>query len=106
MHIKSELLWGDNIRNQGEIYDLLLNGKLPNAYYLLLYTADRHLEFIPARMQSNKYFVSRDCTVFGVARGKKEACEMICHILRQIYVEHTYDSVSDYIREVLGGMVC
>lgn len=106
MHIKSELLWGDNIRNQGEIYDLLLNGKLPNGYYLLLYTADRRLEFIPALMQNNKYFVSRDCTVFGIARGKKEAYEMICHILRQIYVEHTYDSVSDYIGEALGEAVC
>ena len=106
MRIKSELVWGDSIRDRGKLYDLLLSGKLPHGYYLLLCTAERKLEFIPAKMQSNRYFISRDCTVFGIAHGKKEACEMICHIMEQIYVEHTYDSVSDYIREVLGGMVC
>jgi hypothetical protein len=106
MRIKSELLWGDSIRNPVKIYDLLLNGKLPYGYYLLLCTADKRLEFVPSWMQNNKYLLSRECMVFGIARGKKEAYEMICHILRQIYVEHTYDSVSEYVGKILEEAVC
>lgn len=106
MRIKSELLWGDSIRDQSKLYDLLLNGKLPYGYYLLLCTAEGKLEFIPAKMQQNRYFESRDCTVFGVAHGKKEVQNMICDIMSQIYVEHAYDSVADFAREVLGEPAC
>lgn len=106
MRIKSELLWGDSIRNPVKIYDLLLSGKLPYGFYLLLCTVDGRLEFIPAWMQNNRYLVSRDCMVFGIAQGKKEAYEMICHILRQIYVDHTYDSVSEYVKMIMEEAVC
>ena len=106
MRIKSELIWGDSIREPSKIYDLLQNGKLPNGYYLLLGTADGRMEFIPAKMQHNRYFESRDCTVFGIARGKREAYDMVSHILTQIYVEHAYDSVTDFVREVAGESVC
>ena len=100
MRIKSELLWGDSIRNPVKIYDLLLSGKLPYGFYLLLCSADKRLELVPAWMQNNKYLLSRDYIVFGIAQGKKEAYEMICHILRQIYVEHNYDSVSEYVERI------
>ena len=106
MRIKSELLWGDSIRNPVKIYDLLLNGKLPYGFYLLLCTAEGRLEFIPAWMQNNRYILSCDCMVFGIAQGKKEAFEMICHILRQIYVDHTYESVSEYVETIMEEAVC
>ena len=106
MRIKSELIWGDSIREPSKIYDLLKNGKLPYGYYLLLGTADGRMEFISAKMQHNRYFESRDCIVFGVAHGKREAYDMICHILIQIYVEHAYDSVTHFVREVAGDPVC
>ena len=106
MRIKSELLCGDSIRDQSKIYDLLQNGKLPYGYYLLLGTAEGRLEFIPSNMQHNRYFVSRDCFVFGIAHGKREAYDMISHILTQIYAEHAYDSVADFLREVSGESIC
>lgn len=105
MHIKSELLWGDSIRDRGRLYDLLQEKKLPSGYYLLLAVGDK-LEFIPARMQENRYILSRDCLVFGMAHGKKEACEMICRIMTRIYVEHIYESVADFIREITEEAVC
>ena len=106
MRIKSELLWGESIRDKSKVYDLLQTKKLPLGYYLLLYTKEGRLELIPSVMQSNRYHISRDCVVFGIAHGKKEAQGMICKILTEIYANHTYDSVSDYVREVLGEPVC
>lgn len=106
MRIKSELIWGESIREPSKIYDLLVSGKLPYGYYLLLGTADGRIEFISAKMQHNRYFESRDCTVFGIAHGKKEAYDMVRHILTQIYVEHVYESVTDFVREVAGDTVC
>ena len=72
----------------------------------LLGTAEGRLEFIPSNMQHNRYFVSRDCFVFGIAHGKREAYDMISHILTQIYAEHAYDSVADFLREVSGESIC
>ena len=106
MRIKSELLWGESIRDKSKVYDLLQAEKLHFGYYLLLCTKEGRLEFIPAGMQSNRYHMSRDCVVFGIAHGKKEAQGMICNILTHISVEPTYESVSDYVREVLGEPIC
>lgn len=106
MHIKSELLWGESIRDKSKLYDLLHAGKLPSGYYLLLCTSEGRLEFAPAKMQSNRYFKSRDCIIFGIAHGKSEATDMICNILSQIYVEHIYESVAEFAGEVLGEPVC
>ena len=106
MRIKSELIWGESIRDRSKIQDLLQNGKLPYGYYLLLATAEGRLEFVPAHMQHNRYFVSRDCQVFGITHGKREAYDVICHIMTQIYIEHAYDSVADFIREIAGETVC
>ena len=106
MRIKSELLWGESIQDKSKRYDLLHAGELPSGYYLLLCTREGRLEYIPAKMQSNRYFNSRDCVIFGVAHGKNEATNMICKILSQIYAEHIYQSVADFAGEVLGEPVC
>jgi len=106
MRIKAELLWGDSIQDKRKLYDLLQAGELPSGYYVLLLTSEGKLEFIPSRMMKNRYFQTRDCVVFGLARDKKEATEMICDILTQIYAEHMYESVAHYAGEVLGEPVC
>ncbi len=106
MRFKSELIWGDSIRDRSKIYDLLRDGKLPYGYHLLLGTAEGRMEIISAKMQHNRYFESRDCIVFGVAHSKKEAYDMVSHILTQIYVEHTHDSVADFIKEVSEEALC
>ncbi len=106
MRIKSELLWGESIRDKSKLYDLLQAGKLPSGYFLLLCTAEGQLEFIPAGMQTNKYHISRECSVFGIAHGKKEAYSMITDIMSLIYLEHKYESVQAYVREVLGEPIC
>lgn len=103
MRIKSELIWGESIRDRSKLYDLLLNGKLPAGYFLLLCTAQGGIEFVPAQMQSNRYFETRDYTVFGIAHGKKEAQNMLCDIISQVYVSQQYGSVADFAREVLGA---
>lgn len=105
MQIKSELLWGKHIRKQKEAYELLKNGKLPFGYYLLLATSDGRLEFAPSCMQKNRYFTSDESLIFGVAYQKQEAYEMICDILKQIYVDHVYKSVADYVN-MLWEDVC
>ena len=106
MRIKSELLWGESIRDKSKVYDLLQAGKLPFGYYLLLCTGTGDLEFVPAKMQSNRYYISDNYVVFGVAFGKKEAYSMIADILTKIYADHTYESVHAYAREVLGTEPC
>lgn len=106
MRIKSELLWGESIRNKSKVYDLLQTGKLPFGYYLLLCTGKGDLELAPAKMQSNRYYISDEYIVFGVSYGKKEAYDMIADILSQIYVAHTYESVHAFAREVLGAELC
>lgn len=106
MRIKSELLWGESIQDKSKIHDLLHAGKLPSGYYLLLCTKTGGIEFIPARMQSNRYFVSKECVVFGIAHGKKEAQEMICKIMADIFVNHVYASIEEFAGEVLGEPIC
>ncbi len=106
MRIKSELLWGASIRNKSKIYDLLQAGKLPSGYFLLLCTPDRKMEFIPSKMQSNRYYMSKECTVFGIARGRREAEEMVCSILTDIYTKYTYSSMDDFVGKVLGESIC
>ena len=106
MRIKSELLWGESIRDKSKIYDLLQAGKLPSGYFLLLCTEGGQIEFIPANMQNNQYHISRECIVFGIAHGKKEAYSMITNIMNQIFVEHRYASVKEFAREVLGEPIC
>ncbi len=106
MRIKSELLWGEGIRDKSKIYDLLQAGKLPSGYYLLLCTEEGQMEFIPAKMQTNRYHVSRESVVFGIARSKTEAQDMICSIISDIYVNHVYASVEEFAGEVLGEPIC
>ena len=106
MRIKSELLWGESIRDKSKIYDLLQAGKLPPGYYLLLCTEEEKIEFIPAKMQTNRYYASRECVVFGIAHGRNEAQNMICSILTDVYVNHVYASAEEFAREVLGEPIC
>ncbi len=106
MCIKSELLWGESIRDKSKIYDLLQAGKLPSGYFLLLCTEEGQLEIVSAKMHINKYYLSRECFVFGIARGKKEAYSMIENIMHQIFVEQKYESVEAFAGEVLGEPVC
>ena len=106
MRIKSELLWGESIRDKSKIYDLLQSGKLPFGYYLLLCTKEGKIEFIPANMQSNRYYVSRECVVFGIAHGRKEAQDMICSIVSDIYVNHVHASLEEFAGEVFGEPIC
>lgn len=101
MRIRSELLWGSNIREQERTYELLQEGKLPFGYYLLLATSDGRLEFTLAKMQNNRYFASKDSLIFGIAYTRQEALEMICDILEQIYIEHRYASVAEYVAMLL-----
>lgn len=102
MQIRSELLWGKRISEREKTYELLQNGTLPFGYYLLLATSDGRLEFTMAKMQNNRYFASKDSLIFGVAYTRQEALEMICDILKQIYVEHAYTSVAEYVAMLLG----
>lgn len=106
MHIKSELLWGESIQNKSKLYDLLQAGKLPFGYHLLLCTKGGQLEIVPAGMQLNDYCLSRECIVFGIARGRKEAYSMVGDIMNQIFVDHKYASVKDFAGEVLGEPIC
>ena len=106
MRIKSELLWGENIRNKSKIYDLLQAGKLPLGYYLLLCTEDGQLEIISSKMYTNKYYLSKEGVVFGIAHGKNEIYAMIEDIVNQIYVENRYVSVKAFAGEVLGKPIC
>lgn len=106
MRIKSELIWGESIENKDKLFDLLHAGKLPFGYYLLLGTEEGRLEIAPASMQNNRYYLSKECVIFGVARGKREAKEMICDILEAVYVTHTYPSVEGYVGEILGDKLC
>ena len=106
MRIKSELLWGESIRDKSKIYDLLLTEKLPSGYFLLLCTEGGQLEIVSAKMQFNKYYLSRECLVFGIAHGKKEAYSMIEDIMHQIFIEHKYESVKEFAGEVLGEPLC
>lgn len=102
MQIRSELLWGKRISEREKTYELLQNGTLPFGYYLLLATSAGRLEFTMAKMQNNRYFASKDSLIFGVAYTRQEALEMICDILKQIYVEHAYTSVAEYVAMLLG----
>ena len=106
MRIKSELLWGESIRNKRKINDLLHAGRLPVGYYLLLCTKEGGLEFTPAIMQSNRYYVSDSYTVLGIAHGKNEAYEMIKDIVSYVYTSTNYESVNSYVREVLVTEIC
>ncbi len=106
MRIKSELLWGESIRDKSKVYDLLQTEKLPFGYYLLLCTDKGDLEFIPARMQNNRYYISDEYLVFGIAYGKNEACNIIADIVSLIYNGNTYESVKNYVREVLVAEPC
>lgn len=106
MRIKSELLWGESIRDKSKVYDLLQSGKLPFGYYLLLCNSKGDLEFAPARMQSNRYYISDDFLVFGIAHGKNEACNMIADIVSNVYSGNTHESVRNYVREILVTEPC
>lgn len=106
MRIKSELLWGDSIQDKSGIYDLLRAGKLPLGYYLLVCSEEGQLEFIPWFMQTSRYYQSGHSMVFGIAHGKDEAYLMVERIISDIYVEHKYESVQAFAREVFGEPIC
>lgn len=106
MRIKSKLLYGKSIRDKSKVYDLLQSGKLPFGYYLLLCTKEGNLEFAPAWMQSNRYYLSDHFIVFGITYGKKEACNMIADIVSRVYTDQKYTSLKSYVKEVLGAEPC
>lgn len=106
MCIKSELLWGESIRNKRKVYDLLQKGKLPIGYYLLLCTKEGQLEFVPSFMQNNTCFKNDLYTVFGIAQGKEEAYEMIRDIVSYVYSSTSYENIKSYVREVLVAEPC
>jgi len=106
MLMKSELVVGESISDKTKVVDLFKTGKLPFGYYLLLATPKGTLELIPALLQQSKYLIAKDSVVFGIAKNKKEAKEMICDILSEIYVQHTHDSVEAYVRDVIGEVIC
>lgn len=106
MRIKSELLWGESIQDKSRLYDLLPAGKLPYGYYLLLCDTAGQLEIISAAMQHNRYILSKDCVVFGIAHGKQEAYAMVADIINDVYVTHKYASVKAFAGEVLGEPIC
>ena len=106
MRIKSELLWGESIRDKSKLYDLLQTGKLPFGYYLLLCTREGRIEILSSGMMNNKYILHEESMVFGIAHGKKEAFSMIESIMNQIFVENNYTSVKAYAGEVLGEPIC
>lgn len=106
MLMKSKLLVGESISDKSNLNDLLTAGKLPFGYYLLLATKNGTLEMVPAFLQHSRYFIAKDSVVFGIAKNKKEAKEMICQIISEIYVEHTCDSVEAYVSSLIGDAVC
>lgn len=105
MLVKSELLLGESIRDKSELYDLLKSGKLPLRFYLLC-AQKGTLEIVPASMQNNKYVLSDESVVFGIAGSKREAKMMICDIITQVYTEHKYSSVDAYVKEILDDAIC
>lgn len=106
MRIKSELLWGESIRDKSKIYDLLQAGELPSGYFLLICVEGGQLEIVPAKMQKNRYYLSKECLVYGIARSRKEAYFMITSIINDIFVEHKYASLQEFAGEVLGEPTC
>ena len=106
MRIKSELLWGESIRDKSKIYDLLQAGELPSGYFMLVCTKGGQIEIVPAKMQSSKYYLSKECLVFGIARGRKESYSMITSIVNDIFVDMKYESIKDFAGEVLGEPIC
>ena len=106
MRIKSELLWGESIRDKRKVFDLLQKGKLPLGYYLLLCTNEGEIECIPSFMQNNKAFTNDIYTVFGIALSKEEAYEMIREIVSYVYSSTLYSDLKGYVREVLVTEVC
>ncbi len=103
MRIKSKLLFGEDIKDQERVYDLVCQGKLPFGYYLLLCDASGELEYIPAFMQSSRYYASDRFQIIGVARHRLEADWMIADMVKQVYAEGVYPTLRDYVREVLGA---
>jgi hypothetical protein len=73
---------------------------------MLVCTAEGQLEIVPAKMQSNRYYLSKECYVFGIARGKKESYLMIASIINDIFVNHKYTSIQEFAGEVLGEPIC
>lgn len=106
MRIKSELLWGESIRNRNRVFDLLQAAKLPFGYYLLLCTENYELEIIPAGMQNNRYQNKKACLVFGIAYGKNEAQNMISDLLCRVFVKKQYASVKELCREIIEEPIC
>lgn len=101
MRINPVLLWGDHIENKSELKNLLYAEKLPYGYYVLLYTEDGRLEFIPSIMLYNTYQKAKNSSIIGIARSKHGAERLTGSIMSRIYLTHEYDSLKEYAREVL-----
>lgn len=72
---------------------------LPGIFLITLSEHPDHiLEFFPCNMILNKRLRNRCPMIIGMARGKREAMELTCRIISNIYYETKGFQVAEYLK--------
>lgn len=91
---------GKNVKNAEEIRTKLNQGTVLPGIFLITFSKhpDHLLEIIPAVMLLQKWN-ERSCRkVVGVAKGKKEAMELVADIFREVYDNTGTVDIKKYLK--------
>lgn len=91
---------GEGVKEPGKVRRKIRAGKfVPGIYLLTLSNNPANLcEIIPAAMLMQKSYAGICPPIFGMAKGKNEAMEMVSDILGEIYRETGSFQVTDYLK--------
>ena len=105
MDVSQKLLIGSSIDDpdlEGLRHDLC-EFRLPDSYYVIIYTRSASLEIYSLRMiHYNPGVLRPDDLVVGLAASKEEAYSLILEVMDQIYALGRYQNLLHFMEEQLG----
>ncbi len=105
MDVSQKLLYGSSICDSDldGLRNDLCERRLPDSYYVLVYTVSASLEIYSFRMiRYNSGILRPGDLIVGLAASKEEAYSLILEIMDQIYALGKYRNLQHFMEEQLG----